>query len=69
MKSNFIHFVCKGEENRIIKITKQRKRAEDMMIDIDIKVISYNTNFYPNAKDLKIGELLNEFKFERERII
>ena len=59
--NNRIYFVCKGEGNRIIKITKQRKRAEDMMTELDICVLSYNTNFHPKVKDLKVGDCIDEF--------
>ena len=59
--NNRIYFVCKGEENRIIKITKQRKRAEDMMTEPDICVLSYHVLFKPKVKDFKVGDCIDEF--------
>lgn len=62
MKSEMIYFVCKGEENKIIKITKQRKRAEDCMTELDIRVLWYNTYYYPKILNFKVGDCVNEFK-------
>ena len=61
MKSQMIYFVCRGKENKIIKITKQRKRAENMMTELGICVHAYNPIFYPEVVNLKVGDNLNEF--------
>ena len=63
-----INFVCKGENNTIIKITKQYKRALDMMTELDIKVLSYNPEIYPAVKELAVGDNLNEFKIEMNKV-
>ena len=68
MKSQMIHFVCRGKENKIIKITKQRKRAENMMTELDICVHSYNPKFYPHTVNLKVGDNLNEFMIEMNKV-
>ena len=68
MKEKMIHFVCRGENNKIIKITKQRKRAEDMMTELNICVHSYNPKFYPAVEMLKVGDELNRFKVEMNRV-
>ena len=68
MNERFIHFVVDADDNnRIIKITKQRKRAEDMMTKLNIHVFSYNPSFYPEVLEFKVGEFLNDFKIELER--
>ena len=54
MKEKMIYFVCRGKKNEIIKITKQRKRAEDMMTELGICVHSYNPKFYPDVETLKV---------------
>ena len=68
MKNQMIHFVCRGDENKIIKITKQRKRAEDMMTELGICVHSYNPNFYPEVVNLKVGDSLNTFFIEMNKV-
>ena len=68
MKEKMIYFVCRGKKNEIIKITKQRKRAEDMMTELGICVHSYNPKFYPDVETLKVGDCLNEFKIEMNRV-
>lgn len=63
-----LYFVCDENDNqRIIKITKQEKRAMDMMTKPNICVIRYNVGFYPNVANLKVGECLNEVSIELER--
>ena len=63
-----LYFVCDENDNqRIIKITKQKKRAMDMMTKPNICVIMYNIGFYPNVAKLKVGDCLDEFKIELER--
>jgi hypothetical protein len=59
-----IHFVCKTDSNQIIKITKQRKRAEDMMTKLNIIVLSYNPKIFPLVNNLKVGDIINEFQIE-----
>lgn len=59
-----IHFVCKTDSNQIIKITKQRKRAEDMMNSLNIHVLSYNPKIFPLVNNLKVGDIINEFQIE-----
>lgn len=68
MKNKMIHFVCRGDENKIIKITKQRKRAEDMMTELGICVHAYNPTFYPEVVKLKVGDSLNTFFIEMNKV-
>lgn len=66
MKDNMIHFVCTINENKIIRIFKQRKRAENM-INENIHVLSYNPKFYPIIENFTIGNYINEFQVEMTR--
>ena len=68
MKSQMIYFVCRGKENKIIKITKQRKRAENMMTELGICIHAYNPAFYPEVVNLKVGDNLNEFMMEMNKV-
>ena len=68
MKNQMIHFVCRGDDNQIIKITKQGKRAEDMMTELGICVHAYNITFYPEVVNLKVGDSLNTFFIEMNKV-
>ena len=69
MKEKMLSFVCQKESDLIVKITKQKKRAEDMMYMYDdLYVHSYNISCFPSVLDLKVGDRLNEFEIEKSRV-
>lgn len=63
-----IHFVCDKKTNEILYITKQQKRAHDKMNVLSVHVLSYNPDYYPDVLFFKVGDIINEFKLEMNRI-
>ena len=63
-----IHFVCEKETNKILYITKQQKRANDKMSVLSVHVLSYNPDFYPTVLDFKVGDIINEFQLEMNKV-
>ncbi len=63
-----IHFVCDKETNKILYITKQQKRADDKMTTLNVHVLSYNPDFYPDVLFFKVGDIINEFKLEMNKV-
>jgi hypothetical protein len=49
-------------------ITKQQKRAHDKMTVLSVHVLSYNPDYYPDVLFFKVGDIINEFKLEMNRI-
>lgn len=69
MKEKMLSFVCQKESHLIVKITKQKKRAEDMMYMYDgLYIYSYNISCFPSVLDLKVGDCLNEYEIEKSRV-
>ena len=69
MKEKMINFVVdKKNGNKIVKITKQFKRALNMMTKEEICVISYNPKIYPLSLELKVGDVLDENKIEMKKV-
>ena len=69
MKDVFLFFVCQEESHLIVKITKQKKRAKDMMLNNDgLYIHSYNISCFPSVLDLKVGDCLNEYEVEKSRV-
>lgn len=63
-----LYFVVDKDSDIIQKITWQEKRAERFLSSLNYTVRGFNPEIYPSVSFLKVGDKLNEFQIEQDRI-
>ena len=63
-----LYFVVDKNSDVIQKITWQEKRADRFLSSLNYTVKGFNPEIYPSVSFLKVGDKLDEFQIERDRI-
>ena len=63
-----LYFVVDKDSDVIQKITWQEKRADRFLSSLNYTVKGFNPEIYPSVSFLKVGDKLDEFQIERDRI-
>lgn len=63
-----LYFVVDKNSDVIQKITWQEKRADRFLSSLNYTVKGFNPEIYPSVSFLKVGDKLDEFQIERDRV-
>lgn len=63
-----LYFVVEKDSNVIQKITWQEKRADRFLSSPNYTVKGFNPEIYPTVSFLKVGDELDEFQIEKDKI-